>query len=53
MKDGIMVIVLEDSESKFAGETLKIEDIVNNKADLSKNGDVVLRGIDLGYLKEV
>ena len=45
------VELLRESGSKFSGKRFKIASLSNGKANLEKNGEVVLIGVDVKYLR--
>ena len=51
MNNGARVELSKESGSKFSGKRFKTASFFNGKANLNKNGKVVLIGMDVKYLR--
>jgi len=49
----ITVTLFEEANSKYYGKKLKVVEVNNGRANLSKNGEIVIRNIPIEYFREV
>ena len=53
MSINITVTLFEEANSKYYGEELIVVSVNNGRANLSKNGEIVIRNIPIEYFREV
>ena len=53
MSVNVTVTLFEEANSKYYGEELIVESIRNGRANLSKNGEIIIRDISIEYFREV